>query len=1064
MAFHQNLASKDPRPPTVTQASATGQTQDGFISSPVHTAVNPQLAPVLNPQQVPNPGFGGGTVYANAAHGGAEWHSSVPAPHGYARANPSAAVGYPHIVSNVGANGIDKSGNEVAPGFGYGPYVGHRIVGNTVGRAGAQNANRNGSGQNFVTIDRRNDEEQFSSDSGVGHKPHLSDQGSGSGAGRLIDKVGEDLVLGKTVKLLCKFGGELLRSPDCGVLKYARGEMKIVRIRGDVSFSEFVQKMVDTCGQQVVVKYQLPDHDLDALISVTSHDDLDHMMNECERLDSGLSDGSAKLKVFLFPDPKLDSSSAIRIGDLHSSGQRNLEAMNGTMDGMGGGTTRKESTASTTSSQNSDISSNEAFDRTVPVQADIDGPPLTSTRSPGGNLAASNDASSLQLEIEQERTAPKRPLANNLQQAGGGIPSASPYIRSYMDPHKENVNIDHLPPPHMMDRPSPHPLGTAGPAYAQQQFHENAGGGNSQQLISAVDRTTDMASSQAGLRPTVVPPFTHPQQNQSGEEATSGKRLVPLPSEKHHDAYRVQAPSAMVGDANGSQVQPGQAVYCDGSAFCCKAENIQRFETRAFCQKALPDAFSNIVVLDKRDTTVSHLPVSSSIHHCLPLEDNIKTVPRMNDPDSMKHMVGFAGNGQSPFGVLQGLVPEPFLEIGTQQHFMPAQCQLKQEALASKLVISDSSPVRGSAEHIIEQELQNVLEGVVACAFQTVLPSYPDLTVYEGNKPTHEFDQEKDEHHKADSEDVSAMLAGRVHFRFPVSDAIGGLQIIKSCDLEVKQELGSGTYGTVHHGKWRGKDVAIKRINNRCFLGEPLEQERMMHDFLNEAKLLADLHHPNVVAFYGIVHDWPDGPGDSVLTVTEYMVDGSLRKALQKGERNFDMRKRLLIAREVAFGMEYLHDKKIVHFDLKSDNLLVNLGDPRQPTCKIGDLGLSKVKQRTLIAGGMRGTIPWMAPELLNNSGNPVSDKVDVYSFGIVMWELLTGEKPFADLDDNHMIVGVVNNTLRPQVPASCDPEWKSLMERCWSSEPSERPSFAEIAKELCSIALKSSSKNYNRR
>lgn len=58
------------------------------------------------------------------------------------------------------------------------------------------------------------------------------------------------------------------------------------------------------------------------------------------------------------------------------------------------------------------------------------------------------------------------------------------------------------------------------------------------------------------------------------------------------------------------------------------------------------------------------------------------------------------------------------------------------------------------------------------------------------------------------------------------------MQIIKSCDLEVKQELGSGTYGTVHHGKWRGKDVAIKQINNRCFLGEPSEQERMVWIFL----------------------------------------------------------------------------------------------------------------------------------------------------------------------------------------------------------------------------------------
>lgn len=246
--------------------------------------------------------------------------------------------------------------------------------------------------------------------------------------------------------------------------------------------------------------------------------------------------------------------------------------------------------------------------------------------------------------------------------------------------------------------------------------------------------------------------------------------------------------------------------------------------------------------------------------------------------------------------------------------------------------------------------------------------------------------------------------------------------------------------------------MAIKRINDRCFAGKASEQERMREDFWNEAIKLADLHHPNVVAFYGVVLD---GPGGSVATVTEYMVNGSLRTALQKNERNLDKRKRLLIAMDVAFGMEYLHGKNIVHFDLKSDNLLVNLRDPHRPICKVGDLGLSKVKRQTLISGGVRGTLPWMAPELLNGSSSLVSEKVDVFSFGIVMWELLTGDEPYADLHYGAIIGGIVSNTLRPAVPESCDPEWRSLMERCWSAEPSERPSFTEIANQLRGITSK---------
>ncbi|KAL3532237.1 hypothetical protein ACH5RR_005758 [Cinchona calisaya] len=379
----------------------------------------------------------------------------------------------------------------------------------------------------------------------------------------------------------------------------------------------------------------------------------------------------------------------------------------------------------------------------------------------------------------------------------------------------------------------------------------------------------------------------------------------------------------------------------------------------------------------------------------------------------------------------------------------------------------NSRPSKCSAEELIKQEqLQAVAEGVAASVLQTSPSSNPDLSGPGRSKSPSASLQNIDVHnndkgvlHVDKIEEIKAKLPEKTNFGFPDSDDLGRLQIIKNDDLEELRELGSGTFGTVYHGKWRGTDVAIKRINDRCFAGKPSEEERMRDDFWNEAINLADLHHPNVVAFYGVVLD---GPGGSVATVTEYMVNGSLRNALQKSERNLDKRKRLFIAMDVAFGMEYLHGKKIVHFDLKSDNLLVNLRDPHRPICKVGDLGLSKVKCQTLISGGVRGTLPWMAPELLNGSSNLVSEKVDVYSYGIVMWELLTGEEPYADLHYGAIIGGIVSNTLRPSVPESCDPDWKALMERCWSAEPSERPSFTEIANELRLMASKIPPKGQN--
>ncbi|KAK4253535.1 hypothetical protein QN277_010196 [Acacia crassicarpa] len=275
---------------------------------------------------------------------------------------------------------------------------------------------------------------------------------------------------------------------------------------------------------------------------------------------------------------------------------------------------------------------------------------------------------------------------------------------------------------------------------------------------------------------------------------------------------------------------------------------------------------------------------------------------------------------------------------------------------------------------------------------------------------------------------------------------ISTLQVIENEDLEELKELGSGTFGTVYHGKWRGTDVAIKRIKKSCFTGRSSEQERLTVEFWREADILSKLHHPNVVAFYGVVKD---GPGGTMAAVTEFMVNGSLRHVLLRKDRYLDRRKRLIIAMDAAFGMEYLHSKNIVHFDLKCDNLLVNMRDPQRPICKVGDFGLSKIKRNTLVSGGVRGTLPWMAPELLNGGSNKVSEKVDVFSFGIVLWEILTGEEPYANMHYGAIIGGIVNNTLRPTIPSYCDLEWRTLMEQCWAPNPAARPSFTEIASRL---------------
>ncbi|XWS73027.1 hypothetical protein CRYUN_Cryun02cG0090700 [Craigia yunnanensis] len=1407
MAFDQNSIQKDLRlldvARTVTEepriaaavtatSNATGRNIEGFFPNTSWEAGSPSSMPVFYPAIVPGAGFVG-LGYENAvplAPGVPAWrpHMPVPVTVEHPSMNPGVGFGYnPNLSNMVVANAVDQVSSDLVAAHGYSPSLGNRGSGNgsdqvsndmaPTGFGHCSNMGNRGSG---------NGSDQSSNEliGGLGYKPNLGLRSNGSGADQVSDEGGDDSVSKKKVKFLCSFGGKILPRPSDRMLRYVGGQTRIISLRRDVSFNEFVRKMVDTYGQPVVIKYQLPDEDLDALVSISCSDDLDNMMDEYEKVVERSSDGSAKLRVFLFSASELDPSGMVQFGDLHDNGQKYVEAVNGIMDGASGGIMQKESIPSVASTQNSDFSGTEAVDSIGAGQGDVCGLPSTNMLLPSGNSATSHDTApkmmavdpnpavyadasavhlgipviksgpqtlSSQPEVESERMVP---LTSTQQQLGYDLQQH--YASTYIDPRCEVMNRTdyvHLAP--QMGFSNPKLVGNTGSLFSQQQFPDNA---TLHQFIPALHMTMTPSTSNVGIRPAVVQPLLQPQQTpleRNPDENAFGTRVVQLPADQSHNFYQAHIPSAMVGGGYAWHhiPQTEHVVFSDGSLPRHQVtipEKIPKIEDCFLCQKALPHAHSDPLKQDQRDSGVTPLVNTNSIYHSLhpedamrisslnrvvvtgPLGDGIaeqgagvrqlghidhqvgglqseavglsqgldaqneherNISPRTDNSDHPRipvsqSLMGLAAESQSPYvlptqyqfkqevqhagaigiqaseqpvheasrdyhgkipavpkedivdpnhlipidGMMENLrisneqsnspvdigrkedilderSPQitgrevlldnrfskpidsnemvilgnvvkhaqpkvgvqsldsvevrygnpPFsgfesahklddvswmqqkivqndtepasLNANTQTSFSPSnrggdvldssnslfsnqdpwnlrqdthfppprpnKIQTKRERLATRdhfgenqAVISGESNIqledevyqplshlnknfssdhtqstKGSAEELIKKELQAVAEGVATSVFQLSTPSNPDIPAevnasgYEGNQDTDVSTSDIERQHKAKFEEIKTKQPDRTNFGFRVSDGIGRLQIIKNSDLEELQELGSGTFGTVYHGKWRGTDIAIKRINDRCFAGKPSEQERMIDDFWNEAIKLADLHHPNVVAFYGVVLD---GPGGSVATVTEYMVNGSLRNALQKNERNLDKRKRFLIALDVAFGMEYLHGKNIVHFDLKSDNLLVNLRDPHRPICKVGDLGLSKVKCQTLISGGVRGTLPWMAPELLNGSSSLVSEKVDVFSFGIVMWELLTREEPYADLHYGAIIGGIVSNTLRPPVPESCDPEWRSLMERCWSSEPSERPNFTEIANELRSMAAKIPPKGQN--
>uniref|UniRef100_G3NUA0 Mitogen-activated protein kinase kinase kinase 12 n=1 Tax=Gasterosteus aculeatus aculeatus TaxID=481459 RepID=G3NUA0_GASAC len=232
------------------------------------------------------------------------------------------------------------------------------------------------------------------------------------------------------------------------------------------------------------------------------------------------------------------------------------------------------------------------------------------------------------------------------------------------------------------------------------------------------------------------------------------------------------------------------------------------------------------------------------------------------------------------------------------------------------------------------------------------------------------------------------------------------------------QWVGSGAQGAVFLGKLYGQEVAVKKVRN-------IKETDIKH--------LRKLKHPNIITFKGICTQAP-----CYCIIMEYCAQGQLFEVLRAGRQ---IHPSLLMdwAMGIAGGMNYLHLHKIIHRDLKSPNMLITYDD----AVKISDFGTSKELSDKSTKMSFAGTVAWMAPEVIRNE--PVSEKVDIWSFGVVLWEMLTGEVPYKDVDSSAIIWGVGNNSLHLPVPDSCPDSFKLLLRQCWNCKPRNRPSFRQI-------------------
>ncbi|KAI3965794.1 hypothetical protein MKX01_010751 [Papaver californicum] len=231
-------------------------------------------------------------------------------------------------------------------------------------------------------------------------------------------------------------------------------------------------------------------------------------------------------------------------------------------------------------------------------------------------------------------------------------------------------------------------------------------------------------------------------------------------------------------------------------------------------------------------------------------------------------------------------------------------------------------------------------------------------------------------------------------------------------ELTVGEQIGRGSCGTVYHGMWCGSVSLMKK-----------------------------LRHPNVLLFMGAVTS-----PEHLCIVTEVLPRGSLFQLLQRGICKIDWRRRVLMALDIARGMSYLHScsPAVVHCDLKSSNLLVD----KNWTVKVGDFGLSRLKHATYLSGKSgKGTPQWMAPEVMRN--DPLDEKSDVFSFGVILWELCTQMIPWGTLNSFQVIGAVGFMDQRLDIPKDTGPDWASLIESCWHSEPKCRPTFERLLGQL---------------
>uniref|UniRef100_A0A4W3IDB2 non-specific protein-tyrosine kinase n=1 Tax=Callorhinchus milii TaxID=7868 RepID=A0A4W3IDB2_CALMI len=251
---------------------------------------------------------------------------------------------------------------------------------------------------------------------------------------------------------------------------------------------------------------------------------------------------------------------------------------------------------------------------------------------------------------------------------------------------------------------------------------------------------------------------------------------------------------------------------------------------------------------------------------------------------------------------------------------------------------------------------------------------------------------------------------------------------INPSELTFMKELGSGQFGVVRLGKWRAQHkVAIKAIREGAMYEE---------DFIEEAKIMMKLSHPKLVQLYGVCTQ-----GKPIYIVTEFMELGCLLNYLRQRRGQIQKEMLLSMCQDVCDGMAYLETNMFIHRDLAARNCLVS----ESHVVKVSDFGMTRyvLDDQYTSSSGTKFPVKWSPPEVLHYS--KFSSKSDVWSFGVLMWEVyIEGKMPF-ETKSNAEVVQLITSGFRLYRPKRASNAVYEIMTQCWHEKPEGRPTFCEL-------------------